>query len=357
MSIIFSSSILCYRGRGIFIRYTLSWGGRRRHHVFPKKMLHETIREECIEFKQQLEYQRRELETQRATAETQQIETREAALIEQFPANVQCVYYGSVDNKSTTGETLIKFGNSNYLRDRVVRHKNTYSNFHLINAFRVENCQHVENAIKNHPAISHMRRRIKIHETAYTELLALNGMSYDALNTLWKEIIQLIEYSPENYRRLLNENDTLKKSLHILHNKLERHESQSTQRRELADETHIIPSEPQSEPEQPCTDINIESSDPDPSSTTTIKTFQKVRPYNKRNGKYLIDGVVYDKLFGTRQEVWDSQAYKTSGELVKSDLMISDSVHSFGKIVSRTKHLQEKSLSYNRFEAKKRQEK
>ena len=31
-----------------------------------------------------------------------------------------------------------------------------------------------------------------------------------------------------------------------------------------------------------------------------------------KDGKYYVDGKVYNKLFGTIQEVWDEKAYKTS---------------------------------------------
>ena len=60
---------------------------------------------------------------------------REKTLIEHFPSNVQCVYYGTIENKSYNDERLIKFGNSNSLRNRIYNHKKTYNNFCLINAF------------------------------------------------------------------------------------------------------------------------------------------------------------------------------------------------------------------------------
>ena len=47
---------------------------------------------------------------------------REKTLIENFPSNVQCVYYGTIDNKSDKGERLIKFGNSNSLKNRIYIH-------------------------------------------------------------------------------------------------------------------------------------------------------------------------------------------------------------------------------------------
>ena len=84
------------------------------HEYFVKleEILHETIQEECIELKQQLE-------NQVLISQNQQDILREQTIINQFPNNTQCVYYGKIDNKSKNGEPLIKFGNSNFLCDRV----------------------------------------------------------------------------------------------------------------------------------------------------------------------------------------------------------------------------------------------
>ena len=89
-------------------------------------------------------------------------EIREKTLIENFPSNVQCVYYGTIDNKSEKGERLIKCGNSNSLKNRIYNHKKTYDNFRLINAFRVENKLQIENAIKEHPLFIERQRTIMI---------------------------------------------------------------------------------------------------------------------------------------------------------------------------------------------------
>ena len=93
------------------------------HEYFVKleEILHETIQEECIELKQQLQ-------DQVLISQNQQDILREQTIINQFPNNTQCVYYGKIDNKSKNGEPLIKFGNSNFLCDRVKRHKKTYEN-------------------------------------------------------------------------------------------------------------------------------------------------------------------------------------------------------------------------------------
>jgi len=52
-----------------------------------------------------------------------------------------------------------------------------------------------------------------------------------------------------------------------------------------------------------------------------------------KEGKYYDNEVVYDKLIGSREDVWNCKAYKTTGGLNKNDLMLNTS----GKIVSKKK--------------------
>ena len=56
--------------------------------------------------------------------------------------------------------------------------------------------------------------------------------------------------------------------------------------------------------------------------------------YTKINGEYVIAGKKYEKLEGTRAEVWHGTAYKTSGGLKKDDLMQNKA----GRIVSAVKY-------------------
>lgn len=53
-----------------------------------------------------------------------------------------------------------------------------------------------------------------------------------------------------------------------------------------------------------------------------------------QSGKYIIKGKKYDMLFGSRASVYHNNAYKTVGELTKSDLMMNKN----GRIVSKKKH-------------------
>ena len=52
------------------------------------------------------------------------------------------------------------------------------------------------------------------------------------------------------------------------------------------------------------------------------------------DGKYVVSGHKYEMLTGSRAQVWHGTACKTSGGLMKKDLMQNKS----GRIVSREKH-------------------
>jgi hypothetical protein len=58
------------------------------------------------------------------------------------------------------------------------------------------------------------------------------------------------------------------------------------------------------------------------------------RPVRNENGKYVIGGVTYSELFGSRAQVHNGTAYKTSGGLTKKDLVMNK----WGRIVSEKKH-------------------
>ena len=59
--------------------------------------------------------------------------------------------------------------------------------------------------------------------------------------------------------------------------------------------------------------------------------------YPKVDGLYVIDGGKFKILTGSRAQVWHSTAYKTTGGLLKEDLL----KNKHGEIVSKKKHEQE----------------
>jgi hypothetical protein len=142
-------------------------------------------------------------------AEEDKVLLREKTILEQFTKNTQCVYYGIIDDTNDRNEKFIKFGNSNNLVDRVKTHKHNFTNFSLVNAFKVDNKLHVENGMKYDPILIQKRRSMVVNGLNQTELF-LHDITFEELDTMIKEIIKDIEYSPENFAKLLDENTKLK---------------------------------------------------------------------------------------------------------------------------------------------------
>ena len=58
------------------------------------------------------------------------------------------------------------------------------------------------------------------------------------------------------------------------------------------------------------------------------------RPVRGDDGYYTVNGKRYKELFGSREQVWNGTAYKTEGNLCKSDLLFNK----WGRIVSAKKY-------------------
>lgn len=320
------------------------------YYIQLEETLHEIIQEETNELKLQLE----NFKNQIVTSEKDKLVIRENTILQQFPNNTQCIYYGIIDNLSDKNEKLIKFGNSNFLKNRVIKHKETYNNFWLVNAFKVDNKLQIENAIKECEFFSQRLRTITLKNKKYVELLSMHDITFEQLDKVIKEIICSIEYSPENYVKILQENKHLKQQLNIKneHNnlndlilltnenkhlkiqniklikKLETIKKNKKYNIDIVTEDHVK---------------NIQQEDID-NYVITINSL-KQNYYNsdvKRNkdGKYFCNDIIYDKLIGTREEVWNCKVYKTTGGLTKNDLMLNSN----GKIVSKKKSAAETSL-------------
>lgn len=270
------------------------------YYITLEETLQEVIQEETSELKLQLEKKDMQielkdiqLELNKKQIETSSIENelqREKTILEQFPKNTQCVYYGIIDDTDTNLNKYIKFGNSNDLVERVKKHKHTFTNFRLLKAFKVDNKLHVENGIKTNEILSEKRRSMKINGTNQTELFVLGDITLDNFNTLIKEIIKSIEYSPENFVKLLDEHTKLKKEHTALLLKY-----------------NVIPPTIGNRP------VGSDKKE----MTPKCRKFQKLK-----DNLYHIDGKTYPTLTGTREQVFNGHAYKTTGSLIKSDLTI-----------------------------------
>ena len=321
------------------------------YYIKLEETLQEIVQEESDELKLQLENKDKEIEKKDAEIEkkdTEKNKIRERTIIENFPNNQQCVYYGYIDNVSDSNEKLVKFGNSNNLKNRVYNHKETYLNFRLVNAFRVENKLQIENAIKEHPILSKRRREMVINGKNYVELLNIDGLSCTELDKIIKSLIASIDFTRENYEKLLTENKTLKQKLvensDIVLLKVE-NEKLKLENMKLIKKYNTLSRKTKNNDSDDVEDEgcneNIEKDYEQ--SISKIKSGFKNITRNK-DGKYHIQDKLFDKLTGTREEVYNGIAFKTTGELTKDDLILNKN----GKIVSKKKCIQE--TLANRFE-------
>lgn len=322
------------------------------YYIKMEETLQEVIQEESDELKLQLENKDKELENKDKELEKKDKEKdkiREKTLIEQFPNNAQCVYYGIIDNLSQSGEKLIKFGNSNNLKNRVVRHKDTYSNFTLVNAFKVENKLQIENAIKENQILNKRQRELTINNKKYIELLNIDGLSFTELDKIIQEIITSIEYTPENYEKLLNENTELKKKLsedkelnELILLKIENQKLKIENIKLIKKYNTLI---------RKTKPIILDEDEDDAEGKEDLlenyeESINKIKNAKKeKDGNYNINDKVYKTIIGTREEVYKEISYKTTGGLTKDDLLLNKN----GKIVSKKKCILETKI--NRLEA------
>jgi hypothetical protein len=176
-----------------------------KYYVKLEQLLQETIYEESIELRLKLE---------KLTVEKNRL--REQTILEQFPDNTQCIYYGYIDNTNDKNEKLVKFGQTNNLTRRVSEHNKTFLNFRLVNAFRVENKQLIENAIKNHTIINKLRRSVLVGKVNHLELLVVDDINITELDNHIKNIIVSNEFTPEKFLSLTKENEKLSAEILLL---------------------------------------------------------------------------------------------------------------------------------------------
>jgi prophage antirepressor-like protein len=306
---------------------------------------------EAIEEKNEAIEEKNEAIEEKNEAIEEKNKIREKTLIENFPSNVQCVYYGTIDNKSDRGERLIKFGNSNSLKNRIYNHKKTYQNFRLINAFKVENKLQIENAIKDHPLFIERQRTIMIKKHNFTELINMEGISDSVVDETIREIIRAIEYSPEKYLTLLEENKELKRMIgdntpdYIISLKRELEglkkdnmkliKKLNKQKKMGQDVPLYVNVNAEYEEEEEYKDDNVNVTEEEIENYNTLSAAIKSKNMMRDNtdGKYHIKGGIYEKIRGTREEVWCGTAYQTTGELKKRDL----EMNKHGRVVSKVK--------------------
>ena len=192
------------------------------YYIKLEELTQEITNEESIELRKQLQIKEQELIEQIEINETEKQDLLEKTILDQFPENTQCIYYGEIDDVDSKGYKLAKYGNSNNLLKRIEQHKKTYTNFRLKAAFKVKNKIEIENAIKKHNILKNRLRSIMINDICYRELIALDDEVFKIKNIeeYFKEIIKENEYNIENYNLLLKKNDELQNEIYKLKDEL-----------------------------------------------------------------------------------------------------------------------------------------
>jgi phage anti-repressor protein len=321
------------------------------YYIKMEEILHEVINEESNELRLQLQQKDKLLGNAKLESEI----FREKTILELFPENTQCVYYGTIDNLTDNNEPLFKFGNSNNLSKRVNSHKKTFMNFRLVNAFKVDNKFYIENAMKRDAIFGKFRRSIVIHNVKHTELL-VRDESFD-IDSVIKDIIKSIEYTADNYKKMFIENEELMKKCSLLVDeneklKTDRNDSMRSSDDEsskwklrvlLLDEENKklkldnLKLIKQYKIYTTTNNIEIPSNDIITNVGYDQITNSLKRLAKQSDGYYYIGCYKYKKNIGSREEVWNNVAYKTGGNLTKQDLLINKN----GKIVSKKKFIEE----------------
>ena len=176
-----------------------------------EEVLHEIVEEETDELKLQLEQKDTTILEIKQTSNKEKQKAVEQAIVVQFPVNTECIYFGTIDNKTEAGEQLIKFGHTNDLSTRILDHRKKYDNFVLVNAFRVQNKVEIENLIKNYPKIKRQIRSIEVQGKNKTEIIAYDAHNFtiEKLSKHIKDIIHSKTYSIDNFNRIMKENEEL----------------------------------------------------------------------------------------------------------------------------------------------------
>jgi len=183
-----------------------------------EETLHEIVEEETNELKLQLEQKdniileiKQSTEQEKKLLKKEKHRAVEQAIIVQFPLNIECIYFGTIDNTNEAEEKLIKFGHTNDLATRLLDHRKKYTNFILVNAFRVQNKVEIENLIKTYPKIKRQIRTIEVNGKNKTEIIAYDATNFtiEKLNKHIKDIIHSKTYSIDNFNRIIKENAEL----------------------------------------------------------------------------------------------------------------------------------------------------
>jgi phage anti-repressor protein len=117
------------------------------------------------------------------------IRSKEDKIIDQFPEDKMCIYIADIG--VIDGVHLVKFGESNNLKQRVGSHRTTFENFELVAAYEVFNSRKFEKMLKEVPEIKYRLKHTVVKDQNRNEIMFVDERY--TLEDLNKEIKNMIE--------------------------------------------------------------------------------------------------------------------------------------------------------------------
>jgi len=161
-----------------------------KYYIKLEKILHETIKEECNEFKEHIEQQKIMLENKDKILEEtkkQNDKEREKELIKAYN-DTPCVYLLKLpDENNNTENFIIKIGETDDIKTRLIDHRQHYKDCVLIEVFPCNRPHKFEQYLLNRPDI-------KIHRLPSTEIINItNEFTYKTLENIIKKNIDFFD--------------------------------------------------------------------------------------------------------------------------------------------------------------------
>jgi len=190
------------------------------HEYFVKleRILHETLEEESIELKQQLEDTNNNFDKKLIQ---QKVLQREQILLTDYGSSGSLIYIIKIKSYDT-GEYIVKIGESRYgIEQRYKEHQKKYEECVLLDCFRVVKSRDFEKYLHHHDKIRSSRvKDLKDHEKEQELFHIGKELSYKTvLNIIENNIKSFNEYSQKDFDRLQEKYDSLQEKYDLLQEK------------------------------------------------------------------------------------------------------------------------------------------
>ena len=197
------------------------------HEYFVKLegILHQTLEEESIEIKQQIEDNKQQLEDTNKKFDKKLKEQttikREQILLTDYGSSGSLIYIIKIKSYDT-GEYIVKIGESRYgIEQRYKEHQKKYEECVLLDCFRVVKSRDFEKYLHHHDKIRSSRvKDLKDHEKEQELFHIGKELSYKTvLNIIENNIKSFNEYSQKDFDRLQEKYDSLQEKYDLLQEK------------------------------------------------------------------------------------------------------------------------------------------